>query len=54
MKQEIEDYTLAIEEHIEATQAEYKAKLRLQKTRYKVLQAKQAMRAKEWELMELK
>lgn len=53
MQDVIQDYSKAIEAHIKAVQNEAQARIESEKTRHLVLMAKDAMRAKELELMEL-
>ncbi len=53
MQKEIKEYTDAIEAHIAATRAELRSRVLVQKTRRRVLEAKQAMRVREMDLLEI-
>lgn len=52
MEQAINNYAVALKEHLEAVRAETVAKDKVQKTRYALLQAKQALRDIEKDTLE--
>ncbi len=53
MENEIKDYSLAVQEHVEALRDETKASIRVKLARNKLHIAKQAMMSKEHELTQI-
>lgn len=51
MKQELKEYQDAINEHIFLKGQQTQLKLDIDKSHYRVLRAKEELRAKEWELL---
>lgn len=52
MKNELRDYMLAVEENVKASKDEYVAKETKRAAYHKLMRAKDALRAKEYEMLE--